>query len=93
MGDYYEAEGVALYLGHCRDVLARLPGETASCVVTSPPFYGPILPTAARASKGRRPPHRRHELHDGVGQQQDGQKRSLRWSEVFLDGRGPFVHE
>ena len=37
---YYERDGVSLYHGDCRDVLATLPAESVSCCVTSPPFWG-----------------------------------------------------
>ena len=37
---YYERDGVTLYHGDMRDVLAALPAESVSCCVTSPPFWG-----------------------------------------------------
>jgi hypothetical protein len=37
---YYDAEGVVLYHGDCREVMATLSQESVSCVVTSPPFLG-----------------------------------------------------
>jgi hypothetical protein len=37
----YVQQGVAtLYLGHARDVLAKLPDESVNCCVTSPPYFG-----------------------------------------------------
>ena len=36
---YYQAENASLYIGHVLDVLAALPAESVSCVVTSPPYW------------------------------------------------------
>lgn len=36
----YDADGVRLYVGDCREVMAALPVESVSCCVTSPPFWG-----------------------------------------------------
>ena len=35
---YWERDGVTLYFGDCRTVLAALPADSVSCVVTSPPY-------------------------------------------------------
>jgi len=40
MALYYEADGVTLLLGDCRQVMRELPAESVSCIVTSPPFWG-----------------------------------------------------
>lgn len=40
MKPYYEEDGVQLYLGDCRRVLAEMANETVQCCVTSPPYYG-----------------------------------------------------
>lgn len=37
---YYQNEDVTLYHGDCRTVMAQLPAESVSCIVTSPPFWG-----------------------------------------------------
>lgn len=37
---YYEADGVVLLLGDCREVMAQMEPESVSCVVTSPPYWG-----------------------------------------------------
>ena len=36
----FSREGVALYCGDCREVLASLPDDSAQCCVTSPPYWG-----------------------------------------------------
>ena len=35
----YQREGVSLYCGDCRDVLAALPEASVQCCVTSPPYW------------------------------------------------------
>lgn len=35
---YYERDGLVIYLGDCRDVLAELPREAADLLVTDPPY-------------------------------------------------------
>lgn len=40
---YWEGDGVALYLGDCREVLPAL-GLTADCVVADPPYGETSLP-------------------------------------------------
>ncbi|WP_059007829.1 DNA-methyltransferase [Streptomyces specialis] len=37
---YFDGPGVTLYTGDALDVLAQLPGGSADCVVTSPPYWG-----------------------------------------------------
>jgi hypothetical protein len=37
---YWSGDGLELYHGDCRDVLAQLPAHSVSTVITSPPFYG-----------------------------------------------------
>jgi DNA modification methylase len=36
----YDANGVQIYLGDCREVLRQLPSESVHCCVTSPPYWG-----------------------------------------------------
>ena len=38
MKAYWESDGVTLYHGDCREVLAALPAESVQCIVTSPPY-------------------------------------------------------
>ena len=40
LGAYWEQDGLALYRGDCRDVMAQMEPESVSCCVTSPPFWG-----------------------------------------------------
>jgi len=37
----FSIDGVTAYHGHVLDVLAALPEQSVSCVVTSPPYWGP----------------------------------------------------
>ena len=37
---FWAEDGLALHVGDCREVMAALEPESASCVVTSPPFWG-----------------------------------------------------
>ena len=40
--------------GHCLDVLRTLPGESAACVITSPPYrLGPSFIRSFRSCVGR----------------------------------------
>lgn len=39
MKPYFEEDGVRLFVGDCREVLASLPAESAQCCVTSPPYW------------------------------------------------------
>lgn len=86
MKAYHEAEGVQFFLGDCRDVLAQLPTESVSCVMTSPPFYGLRKYTCPPSIWGGDPdcPHnlrvqpvdgesytgRKRWQHDGVSRQE-----------------------
>ena len=36
----YKKDGVSVYLGDAREVMAELPAESVDCVVTSPPYWG-----------------------------------------------------
>lgn len=36
----WQQNGLTLYHGDCREVMAALPAESVSCVITSPPFWG-----------------------------------------------------
>ena len=38
MRPYYEADGVTLYLGDCRDVIASLPAGSVDALITDPPY-------------------------------------------------------
>ena len=40
MTPYYEQDGITIYHGDCRKVLAELPDESVNCCVTSPPYWG-----------------------------------------------------
>lgn len=37
---YYDRDGIGLYQGDCRAVLADLPADSVSACVTSPPYWG-----------------------------------------------------
>lgn len=39
MQPYFERDGITLYHGDCREVLAALPEKSVSACVTSPPFW------------------------------------------------------
>lgn len=36
---YSDADGLTLLLGDCRSVMAAMPAESVSCVITSPPYF------------------------------------------------------
>ena len=40
MTPHYTDDWLTVYLGDCREVLAKLPAESVHCVVTSPPYWG-----------------------------------------------------
>jgi DNA modification methylase len=40
MEPFHQDKHTTLYLGDCREVLAKLPSESVNCCVTSPPYYG-----------------------------------------------------
>lgn len=40
MTPYYEADGITIFCGDCREVLKQLPDESVQCCVTSPPYWG-----------------------------------------------------
>ena len=53
----YQEDGVTVYLGDAREVMADLPAESVDCVVTSPPYWGlerkrSLLDTASSPSRG-----------------------------------------
>ena len=52
MEPYYEADGVTLYHGDCREVLETLPDESVRAVITDPP-YTERTHKNARASVGK----------------------------------------
>ena len=37
---FFDRDGVTIYNGDCRTVLASLPSESVNCCVTSPPYWG-----------------------------------------------------
>lgn len=40
MKPYYSQNGIEIFHGDCRDVLAGLPEQSVQCCVTSPPYFG-----------------------------------------------------
>src|SRR5437870_13283951 len=36
----YKEDGISVYLGDAREVMAELPTESIDCVITSPPYWG-----------------------------------------------------
>ena len=86
MTPYYEADGICLFLGDCREVMASLPAESVSCIMTSPPFWGlrsyPCEPSIwggdsncphrldVQAINGESYAGRQRWQHDGVSRQE-----------------------
>jgi DNA modification methylase len=40
MMPYFEEDGITIYNGNAREVLAELPADSVQCCVTSPPYWG-----------------------------------------------------
>jgi hypothetical protein len=38
MSPYFEADGIRLFLGDCREVMRSLPAESMDAIVTDPPY-------------------------------------------------------
>ena len=52
---YRRCGPVSLYLGDATQVLAAMPDDSVDCLVTSPPFWGPVDLTNFRISPGQNP--------------------------------------
>jgi site-specific DNA-methyltransferase (cytosine-N4-specific) len=37
---WFDENGVRIFVGDCREVLAALPADSANCCITSPPYWG-----------------------------------------------------
>ncbi len=79
----YEDEDVTLFHGDCREVMATLPAESVSCMMTSPPFWGlrsyKCEPTIWGGGLGHDEPH---EWGEGIERQDERYTGRRRWQHI-----------
>ncbi len=92
MRPYYEADGITLYLGDCREVLAAIPDDAVDHLIADPP-YSKHVHDVGRMDKALRAGDREFGfeclspgLRAAVAQQ--AARLVKRWSIIFTDAEG-----